>query len=245
MSKKNGFTLVEVLLTLGIIGIVAALTIPGLYTNIQDISYKNQWKNTYSVLSEAYKQINADNQFNIGSLCSTGSDPADTNCFKNQLIKYVKASQSCDEVGGSAACIPGPCVKDLNGSFDYSLGALNVGGAGIILNDGIMFEVTWQGYNNPSNPPNFNNCGQLAQTGWLPDCHYGDIWIDLNAFNGPAQMGRDVYHLFITDKGLLPDGAPGTLNDSWRDGPDGCGCDLKADSTALGYTCPADYLYGK
>ena len=33
MKKKNGFTLAEVLVTLGIIGIIAALTLPGLSTN--------------------------------------------------------------------------------------------------------------------------------------------------------------------------------------------------------------------
>ena len=35
MKKRFGFTLAEVLITLGIIGVVAAMTMPILYTNIQ------------------------------------------------------------------------------------------------------------------------------------------------------------------------------------------------------------------
>ena len=40
MIKKNAFTLAEVLITLGIIGIVAAITIPTLINNVQDAQYK-------------------------------------------------------------------------------------------------------------------------------------------------------------------------------------------------------------
>ena len=44
MKKKIAFTLAEVLITLGIIGVVAAITIPSLLTNIRhrDISVKLQ-----------------------------------------------------------------------------------------------------------------------------------------------------------------------------------------------------------
>ena len=38
--KYKGFTLAEVLTTLGIIGVVAAMTIPTLMAKIQEISYK-------------------------------------------------------------------------------------------------------------------------------------------------------------------------------------------------------------
>ena len=50
MKKRFGFTLAEVLITLGIIGVVAAMTMPILYTNIQK-------KTTVAKLQKAYSEI--------------------------------------------------------------------------------------------------------------------------------------------------------------------------------------------
>lgn len=44
MNKNFGFTLAEVLLTLGIIGVIAALTIPQLVSNYQKKSCSNTLK---------------------------------------------------------------------------------------------------------------------------------------------------------------------------------------------------------
>ena len=41
VNETSGFTLAEVLITLGIIGIVSALTIPTLINNYQKKSYSN------------------------------------------------------------------------------------------------------------------------------------------------------------------------------------------------------------
>ena len=43
--SKNAFTLAEVLVTLGIIGVVAALTIPALIANYRNMVLENQFKN--------------------------------------------------------------------------------------------------------------------------------------------------------------------------------------------------------
>ena len=54
---KKGFTLAEVLITLGIIGIVAALTLPSLVSNYRKKVTAAKLKQTYSILSNAiYKQ---------------------------------------------------------------------------------------------------------------------------------------------------------------------------------------------
>ena len=41
--KKSGFTLAEVLITLGIIGVVAAMTIPSLITSYKAYRYRTQF----------------------------------------------------------------------------------------------------------------------------------------------------------------------------------------------------------
>ena len=56
-KSKKGFTLAEVLITLGIIGIVAALTLPSLVSNYRKKVTAAKLKQTYSILSNAiYKQ---------------------------------------------------------------------------------------------------------------------------------------------------------------------------------------------
>ena len=51
--KKYGFTLAEVLITLLIIGVVAALTIPSVISNYQQQEFKTGLKKAVSVLNEA------------------------------------------------------------------------------------------------------------------------------------------------------------------------------------------------
>ena len=51
--KSTGFTLAEVLITLVVIGVVAAIILPNLITNIQDRELKTKFKDVYSMLSQA------------------------------------------------------------------------------------------------------------------------------------------------------------------------------------------------
>ena len=52
-DKKFGFTLAEVLITLGIIGVVAAMTIPTLIANTNSAKFRAQFKKTLSTLNQA------------------------------------------------------------------------------------------------------------------------------------------------------------------------------------------------
>ncbi len=53
MNKKFGFSLAEVLITLGIIGLVAAMTVPVLISNTNGAKFRNQFKKTISTLNQA------------------------------------------------------------------------------------------------------------------------------------------------------------------------------------------------
>ena len=56
-KNKQGFTLAEVLITLGIIGIVAALTIPMLVARHQEKVWLTSFFRVYSTLNNAYKRV--------------------------------------------------------------------------------------------------------------------------------------------------------------------------------------------
>ena len=70
---KKGFTLAEVLITLGIIGVVAAMTIPTLIQNTNSVKFASQFKKSVSTLSQAALMSQA--QYDVDySLANIGSD---------------------------------------------------------------------------------------------------------------------------------------------------------------------------
>ena len=66
--KKFGFTLAEVLITLGIIGVVAAMTIPNLIANTNGAKYRSQFKKTLSTLNQAVKMATAQADVDFSSI---------------------------------------------------------------------------------------------------------------------------------------------------------------------------------
>ena len=57
---KNAFTLAEVLITLGIIGIVAAMTLPGIINDTRYAEIQTSLKKNYSITQQALLQMSID-----------------------------------------------------------------------------------------------------------------------------------------------------------------------------------------
>lgn len=57
---NRGFTLAEILITLGIVGVVAALTIPNLITSYKAHQYKSKFLKVYSTLSQVTLNMKED-----------------------------------------------------------------------------------------------------------------------------------------------------------------------------------------
>ena len=93
LAKKSAFTLAEVLITLGIIGVVAAVTLPTLVANYQKTVWVNQLKKTYSTLNEGFKQIVANEgctTLECAGLSGTGNDTGIDFSNANTKDKFVK-----------------------------------------------------------------------------------------------------------------------------------------------------------
>ena len=84
--KKNAFTLAEVLITLAIIGVVAAMTIPTLVANYQEKSWGTAATVFERKLTEAMRVMNAN---------ATLAGHSTTESFVNELAKNFKTTKIC------------------------------------------------------------------------------------------------------------------------------------------------------
>lgn len=97
-NTSSGFSLAEVLITLGVIGVVAALAIPTIIIHINTTKFRTQFKRTLSTLSQAVKSSEAKYDLNFASIsvpCAAGSsdNPADIHSFCS-IINGTMASAS-------------------------------------------------------------------------------------------------------------------------------------------------------
>ena len=107
--KSAAFTLAEVLVTLGIIGVVSAMTVPTLMQNYQRQSYVTQLHKTYNEMSQALLRYQTDrNAINL-----TEAGLSDITSLDNFMKNYFKIVKDCgmDET----ACF-GTNYKKLDGS---------------------------------------------------------------------------------------------------------------------------------
>lgn len=92
--KEKGFTLAEVLITLGIIGVVAAMTIPTLMANIRGHQYRTKLKKGFSTLSQAAKMSQAQYGFDYAGIT--------TKCGENGGAEHPEKVQSiCSILNGT------------------------------------------------------------------------------------------------------------------------------------------------
>ncbi len=96
--EKSGFTLAEVLVTLAIIGVVAALTIPSLIQSMQKQQYITGLKKAYSDLSQATLQVKDDNGGTLIDLATT----EDT--LMNKFCTRLSCTKKCNLGSGAGVC---------------------------------------------------------------------------------------------------------------------------------------------
>ena len=94
--KRAAFTLAEVLITLGIIGVVAALTIPTISRNIQHAVLKNQFKKFYSTFWQAVIGIQTKEGRPVKCYYWNGTNPYTGKC-----------TPKCKEKNEFGSCIGG------------------------------------------------------------------------------------------------------------------------------------------
>lgn len=183
-SKNNGFTLAEVLITLGIIGVVAGMTLPTLIQNHQKRLLEVATQKFYSTMSQAVKQYMADE--GVDDLRNTpltdmsedvsGGEDAYKAC-EDFVQKYLKVAKVCEN-----GCFADN-YKMQNGEISGILGlkAEDSSYTGtFMLADGAVFDIIAGDYGAPI-----------------------ELYVDVNGRKGPNKIGYDFWEMTIFYDGSI------------------------------------------
>ncbi len=217
--RRAAFTLAEVLITLGIIGVVAALTIPTLINKYREKQTVTAVKTAYSIFSQAYMSV-ANEYYSLDSLVdSSKSDKENAQAMFNALSKYIKKVKSCDT---ESNCM-GDAYKTL---------------------DGRILSRSWDDYANVETGILANGMSfWVLSTKGAYDGYSGQIGVDINGSKRPNQLGVDCFHFAVFKNGVVV--ASGADNPKYNEYLDTAGvprrfgrCSINSDANEYnGYAC--------
>ena len=197
-KKSFAFTLAETLIVMGIIGVVAALTIPNLNSSTADKEKVAKLNKIYSNLNDAYGRATAV----YGPVNEWFPDITDANVlrknFDDRISEFLKISKTCAQ--GVSGCFTNTTPKNFRGvatatvwnvysdrQFDRYILA---DGTSVML---ALWNKNCDGFHAPD--------GLKTGCGWLE--------VDLDGPNkGPHQAGKDIFLFdFSSTYGVYPFGS--------------------------------------
>ena len=224
-TRKSAFTLAEVLITLGIIGVVAALTLPSLVANYKEKVMISQAKKGLSVvlntLSKTRARLEVENNGEIFDSNNTPDQTADLFFANMNVASRCNSAGYCNFFRNYNIKFDKP-INDGYGNYRQPFDLYSYAKA--VLNDGMIVAIhqtkypegnctnyytTWdkdsKGYYILDSSGNKMNERKVKET----DC--GHILFDVNGIKGPNQLGADVYLIYITPYGYIQ--SYGYIND--------------------------------
>ncbi len=186
--KKNGFTLAEVLITLGIIGVISALTLPALLNDTQGAQVGPRLGKAASMFEQANQVLlqenSVDSLFDGGFYTRAGANISDIESYLSNLSRYLKITH----YKGTACNV----ALDKN-NFDHRI---TNNGASWISKDGVIYTVSfWERRKERASDPSHKTM----------ICY---VLIDINRNSEPNLPETDVFAFSLRDDGsLIPAGA--------------------------------------
>ncbi len=173
---KNAFTLAEVLITLGIIGIVAALSMPAVMGNYQKKNYVTSLHKVYNEISQALEQVMTDKNAETVEEAGLTTQAA----LNSWVMDYFRVSHNCQ--GDSTKCMaPNNQYRKLNDTNSFMTSRTGHNYFGLSSGAVIRPLLANEGYKR------FN------------------ILVDTNGKKAPNTLGRDVFFIGIYNNGVIDD----------------------------------------
>lgn len=188
---NKAFTLAEVLITLGVIGVIAALTIPTLVANYQKIQYFTAFKKGYAEVSQIVEALILEN----GDIASTISSYGDLTKAISSKVKVIK---TCPLGTMDGECMPADGIRLDKVAYTTNFSDYDR----LVFPDGQAIEIGIQD----------NNCS-TTYSSLTNFC--GVIDLDTNGVKPPNQKGRDIFQLVLANNKLYAEGDPAAGNHVW------------------------------
>ena len=186
-SQRAAFTLAEVLITLAVIGIVAALTLPGLIQNHNEKAWstaKDLWEKK---LTETVRRMNTDGVM-------TGHET--TEDFMNTFKQYMKVIKTCDNTDINKCYSPKVVTTGKNddpmeietdsltsaSSMGLKEWQTNTNTMSFVVADGTTVIMAYQ--------PECPYADPIEDTGSQVSCMA--YMVDVNGKKGPNRVGKDI-----------------------------------------------------
>lgn len=219
--RNKGFTLAEVLITLGIIGIVAALTMPTLISKHQKKVYGTKLIQTYSILNQGFRGYLAQNE--IDSLAQTPAFVSIQNSGISSCNPENWDNAACKEFVAEMSKIFNGIHLAKTGVVTYKY--FNANGTGTrgpwsftLKNGSVLYLGVYKNYNVTG------NLARVKQYGTKLTTSVGYLDIDINGDKGPNRWGRDFFEFQVSEDGTIyPEGGKdysvfrsGNLSNVWN-----------------------------
>ena len=189
--KFRGFTLAEVLITLGIIGVVAAMTLPALVNQTQGKELETGLQKAYSVIQTALNKMNYDE----GQIVNNTNYPAHK--FIPLFKKYFQISKDCSYESCESNFVDEDGTTRVSQNYKTYT---NKRMQNSLLDDGQVFISD----------------GMFIMIENMTGGTVLFITVDVNGYNKkPNRWGHDLFTFQVMENGkLLPMGAEGTQYNS-------------------------------
>ena len=166
----KAFTLAEVLITLGVIGVVSALTLPTVIKHYQQHVTVNRLKQTYSIISQAVRMSETENGLLETWTIPNAKNNNSKDCynkskqfFDQYLKQYIKFAKDCM----ASECFADSYIRPNSEIYNNILTTYNV----ILANGSVV--------------------------GFYAHDTLANVYVDLNGKKGPNKYGRDFFTIVI------------------------------------------------
>ena len=202
-SRKNAFTMAEILLSLTIIGVVAAITLPSLTGNINERTWNTQRKALLSRMTQAISLMPSLNGYGVSSF-SSNNDTLGETFIANGLSKVLKLNNVCNYSNISDCGLPSKLIGQDGSTHSFPTDTYQI-------DCDILFKYS-DSYHYPKVAAFETANGESVALFYKPDCvgkdklesarsNFGslkakvmcaNLIYDLNGKKGPNTLGKDV-----------------------------------------------------
>ena len=237
---KKGFTLAEVLITLVIIGVVAAMTIPTIMAKYQEKVTVTKLLKTFALVNNAYQMAKIDNGNFVTWFSERSYDP--TTDEDGNVIVHAISKENQDILFGKLApylkVVSDYKTSDAEGKYDsiFSLTGIERSNANILSQYHVMNLIDGVSLINGT-VADFEKCE-------IKNNYCGDLAVDINGGkSGPNKIGVDIFYFIITRDNISPMGSR-FVTGVPRSFPKNCTLNDTTNS-ANGYACAAWVIENK